>query len=217
MKEILTWISARQLISDFIDWAKAAKGESFSYEIFRRAKVSAPPDLTDRQILLCELATEFVAIESEKRQPETSQMSEAWWDVAWPNVAGRDSSFQRECPGIQNAGTYREVEQLVARQAHNLEVRGSSPFFATTASQYVACGTEQGRYSFRSFGLLGYIRRLLRNAGASATQNHHQTRIFSWDFIRETGAPAHVAGASFPRKKNPSPRQRKRIGTINYQ
>ncbi len=77
MTDKLTWISARRLRTDFLEWAEK-KGESFSYALFNRAKVSADDDLTDRQKLLCELAEQFVEIEAEKRQPEyIAQMSEA--------------------------------------------------------------------------------------------------------------------------------------------
>ena len=75
--DALNWISARLLISDFIAWVEAKHGESFNHNLFRRAKGSDTEELTDRQKLLLQYATEFVAIEMQKRASKAAQMSEA--------------------------------------------------------------------------------------------------------------------------------------------
>lgn len=66
MDKVLNWISARMLISEFLEWAENEKGESFSHAIFRRAKIADDNELTDRQKLMIELADEFVSIKKNK-------------------------------------------------------------------------------------------------------------------------------------------------------
>ena len=76
--DTLKYISSRLLISDFINWVKASRGVSFNHNLFRRAKVTDPEQMTDRQKLLLEFAQEFVQIQEEKHNENVAvQMSAA--------------------------------------------------------------------------------------------------------------------------------------------
>lgn len=70
--DVLTWISARLLISDFISWAESERGVSFNHNLFRRAKVAKASKVTDRQRLLLQYAEEFVELQEQKRVTDTA-------------------------------------------------------------------------------------------------------------------------------------------------